>query len=355
MAEAAGIATMLSMFSNTPEVQLLIDALEEPTIIVRGSRIELANAAARALLGPAIEGRDVRLAIRHPDALDLILAPSAGDIEVSGIGELGRTWRLHIRNVNGSVLVRMADRSAAASTERMRVDFVANASHELRTPLTAIIGYSETLADAEKLPGELRSSFARTIGDEAQRMLRIIEDLMSLSRLDADRFIKPTEAVRLAEVLDAAVSDTRSLAKAASCELILDVKADLAELAGDFDQLVQLFNNLLSNAVRYGCGRIGSEIRISAKGDGRFLEVAVADQGPGIAKEHLPRLTERFYRVDSARSRNTGGTGLGLSIVKHIVERHGGSIQISSAPGKGTTAIVRLPVIRTQRAAVTSP
>jgi two-component system phosphate regulon sensor histidine kinase PhoR len=337
---------MLAMPSNTSEVRLIVDALEEPTIIVRGRRIELANAAARTLLGAAIEGRDVRLAIRHPEALDLILARRDGDIDVAGIGELGRTWRLHIKDVDGSVLVRMADRSAATATERMRVDFVANASHELRTPLTAIIGYSETLADAEKLPDELRSSFARTIGDEAQRMLRIIEDLMSLSRLDADRFVRPTEIVSVADVLDAAVTNTRFMANARGCELRTELDADLPDVAGDFDQLVQLFENLLSNAVRYGCGGDRSEIRVRATRDGDSVRVAVADPGPGIPKEHLPRLTERFYRVDSARSRNSGGTGLGLAIVKHIVERHRGSLEIGSEPGRGTTMTVRLPVTR---------
>jgi two-component system phosphate regulon sensor histidine kinase PhoR len=346
MAGGAGIGTMPHMPVNSPEVQLVIDALDEPTIIVRGRRIDLANAAARTLLGPTIAGRDVRLAIRHPEALDMILGRRDGDIDAAGIGEVGRTWRLHIKEVDGSVLVRMADRSAATATERMRVDFVANASHELRTPLTAIIGYSETLADTEKLPEELRSSFARTIGDEAQRMLRIIQDLMSLSRLDADRFVRPTEIVSVADVLDAAVTNTRFMANAGGCELRTQLDEDLPDVAGDFDQLVQLFENLLSNAVRYGCGGDRSEIRVRATRDGDSVRVAVADQGPGIPKEHLPRLTERFYRVDSARSRNSGGTGLGLAIVKHIVERHRGSLEIGSEPGRGTTVTVRLPATR---------
>jgi two-component system phosphate regulon sensor histidine kinase PhoR len=324
----------------------VIDALDEPAIVVRGRRVELANAPARKLLGQRIEGGDVRLAIRHPQALDLILAQRAGDLDVSGIGELGRTWHLHIKSLDGAMLVRMIDRSAATSTERMRVDFVANASHELRTPLTAIVGYSETLAERGKLPEELRASFARTIGDEAQRMLRIIEDLMSLSRLEAHRFVRPTDKVRLADVLDAAVTNTRFMAKARHCELITDIAPELPAVAGDFDQLVQLFENLLSNAVRYGCTGERPEIRVSALLDGRNLRVAVIDLGPGIPKEHLPRLTERFYRVDSARSRNTGGTGLGLSIVKHIIERHRGGLQITSTPGEGTSVIVRLPALR---------
>jgi two-component system phosphate regulon sensor histidine kinase PhoR len=334
---------MLLMLGKGSDVRLLIDALDEPTIIVVGRRIELANGPARKLLGQGIEGRDVRLAIRHPQALDLILAQQAGDIDISGIGELGRTWRLQIKNVQGSMLVRMIDRSAATSTERMRVDFVANASHELRTPLAAIIGYAETLADSGNLTDELRSSFSRTIGDEAQRMLRIIEDLMSLSRLEAHRFVKPTEQVRVADVVDAAVTNIRYLANAHDCALVIDVEADLPDLAGDFDQLLQLLENLLSNAVRYGGTGGRSEIRVSASEEGRSIRVAVADQGAGIAKDHLPRLTERFYRVDSARSRNSGGTGLGLAIVKHIVERHRGTLEINSAPGEGTTVIVRLP------------
>ena len=335
------------MVEKSPGMRLVIDALEEPAMIVHGTRVELANASARKLLGQGVEGRDVRLAIRHPQALDLILDQRVGDLDVSGIGELGRTWRLHIRDLDGSVLVRMVDRSEATSTERMRVDFVANASHELRTPLAAIVGYAETIADADELPDELRSSFARTIGDEAQRMLRIIEDLMSLSRLETDRFMKPTDTVRMTDVLDAAVTDTRSLAKSRDCQLIVEVQGTLPDITGDFDQLLQLFDNLLSNAIRYGSAGSGSEIRLSAKRTAGFLEIVIADQGLGIAREHLPRLTERFYRVDSARSRNTGGTGLGLAIAKHIVERHRGGLEIASKLGKGTTVTVRLPVTRT--------
>ena len=173
-------------------------------------------------------------------------------------------------------------------------------------------------------------------------MLLIIEDLMSLSRLETQRFVKPTERVHLADVVDAAVTNMRSAAKARECEIIVDVEQDLPRLAGDSAELVQLFENLLSNAIRYACGAPGGEIRVSAAREEHMLKVDVADRGPGIAKEHLPRLTERFYRVDSARSRNSGGTGLGLAIVKHIVERHRGTLEIASEPGSGTTVSVRL-------------
>jgi two-component system phosphate regulon sensor histidine kinase PhoR len=325
------------------DLQLIIDSLDEPTIIVRGRGIELANAAARRLFGEHIEGRDVRLAIRHPQALDLILSHRSGDTDVTGIGELGRAWRLLVRNVDGSVIVPMIDQSAAVSTYKMRDDFVANASHELRTPLATIIGYAETLAEGSELTDELRSSFSRTIGDEAHRMLRIIEDLMSLSRIEAHRFVKPTELVSIREVIDAVVTNSRFAADARQCRIETDAGDDLPEFPGDFDQLVQVFDNLLTNAVRYGCTPDGCAISVSAMQESGFVAIAVADQGPGIAREHLPRLTERFYRVDAARSRESGGTGLGLAIAKHIVERHRGSLRIASEPGKGTTVTVRLP------------
>ena len=327
-------------------VQLILDSLDEPTIVVRGKRIELANAAARAFLGERIEGRDVRLAIRHPQALDLILTHHSGAIDVTGIGEIGRAWRLLIRNIDGSVMVRMVDRSAAVSGERMRVDFVANASHELRTPLATIIGYSETLAEGNELTDQLRSSFARTIGDEAQRMLRIIEDLMSLSRVEANRFVKPTELVSIRDILDAVVTNTHFAAHARQCRVTTHYDEDLPEVPGDFNQLVQVFDNLLSNAVRYGCTGGECTISISVTEDASFVTIAVADRGAGIANEHLPRLTERFYRVDAARSRELGGTGLGLAIAKHIVERHRGSLKIVSELGSGTTVIVGLPTAR---------
>jgi two-component system phosphate regulon sensor histidine kinase PhoR len=334
------------MLDKALDVRLIIDSFCEPTIIVSGRRIHMANAPARKLLGEQIEGRDVRLAIRHPQALDLILAHRSGEIDVTGIGEVGRAWRLLIKTIDGFVMVRMVDRSAAVSAEKMRVDFVANASHELRTPLATIIGYSETLAEGSDLTEELRSSFSRTIGDEAHRMLRIIEDLMSLSRIEANRFVKPTEVVIIGDVVDAAVTNIRFAADARQCRVATHFDDKLPELLGDFDQLVQVFDNLLTNAVRYGCTAGGCAISVSVTQEADFVAIAVADQGPGIAREHLPRLTERFYRVEAARSRESGGTGLGLAIVKHIVERHRGSLEIASEPGNGTRVIVRLPTAR---------
>ncbi len=227
----------------------------------------------------------------------------------------------------------MFDTAEIVAAERIRVDFVANASHELRTPLSTIGGYAETLAEEHDLPAETRSSFGRIIRDESRRMLRIIEDLMSLSRIQADRFVAPLERVSLTEVIKASLA-TIALSEPPS-RLMLDAADDLPPVRGDRSQLVQMVDNLLSNALRYGCDRPDSTIEIRLASEGRRISVTVTDHGPGIPREHLPRLTERFYRVDAARSRESGGTGLGLAIVKHIVERHKGSIEIKSTLGIG--------------------
>jgi two-component system phosphate regulon sensor histidine kinase PhoR len=207
-----------------------------------------------------------------------------------------------------------------------------------------VLGYAETLAEESDLPDTLRANFGRTIRDEARRMLRIIEDLMSLSRIEADRFVAPGEWVDIGDMVQAAVDNARHLRGGANCEFKLQVADDLPAVRGDRAQLLQVLDNLISNALRYGCDRPGSAIDIAAERDGAWVLVSVTDHGPGIPREHLPRVTERFYRVDAARSRESGGTGLGLAIVKHIVERHRGSLDIRSTLGVGTSVTVRLPI-----------
>jgi len=326
-------------------IRALVDALDEAALVVEGSLVLVANLAARRLLGARIEGRDVRLAIRHPQALELILAHGSGSIDATGIVEPGRSWRLVIRPLwRNAALLRMIDRSDAVSAEKMRVDFVANASHELRTPLSTVLGYAETLAEEGDLPLELRARFGATIRDEAGRMLRIIEDLMSLSRIEADRFVAPDEQVDIEGIIALAVSNADHVLANRACEFRLSIEPDMPAVRGDRAQLVQVLDNLIGNALRYGCDRHGSSIEIAAKRTGPWIEVTVTDHGPGIPREHLHRVTERFYRVDEARSRESGGTGLGLAIVKHIIERHRGSLDIRSSVGVGTTVILRLPV-----------
>ena len=335
------------MPDSLPFARGLVDALDEAALVLDKDLVRIANRAARLLLGPHIERRNVRLAIRHPRVLEHVLAGQSADIDATGIGDPGRSFRAVLRPLGqGLVLLRLVDRSETVSAERMRVDFVANASHELRTPLSAVIGYAETLADEDDLDRDTVARFGGTIRSEARRMLRIVEDLMSLSRIEADRFLAPSESVDLTAVIEDSIANAAPARAAGDCTVSVEAERPVPPVLGDRAQLVQLFDNLISNALRYGCDRPGSCVEVRLQHLGDRVEVAVIDQGPGIPRNHLPRLTERFYRVDDARSRESGGTGLGLSIVKHIVERHRGTLDIDSTLGVGTRVTVGLPLAR---------
>ena len=324
-------------------------ALDDPMLLLRAGRIEVANPAARELLGDWIEGRDVRLALRHPATVERLAGAVAGagraePFEVVGIGEAERRWLVGLSPLDeGRALVRLSDRSAAAAAERMRVDFVANASHELRTPLATILGFIETLRDDEA-GGEpaLRNRFLGIMQDEGRRMQQLIEDLMSLSRIEAERFSPPSELVDLVPLIEEVRVGCRQMLDERRNRLVVENEAGAALVPGDRAQLLQLVRNLVANAVKYG--REDSEVTVRlAEEDPATIRLTVSDRGDGIAAEHLPRLTERFYRIDAGRSRAVGGTGLGLAIVKHIVTRHRGRLDIRSAPGEGTFVHVLLP------------
>ena len=243
---------------------------------------------------------------------------------------------------DGSRLVRLADRSAARAAERMRADFVANASHELRTPLATLLGFLETLQDETDVDVETRQRFVKIMFDEATRMRGLVEDLMSLSRIEAERFSAPRDPVELAPLIDTVCDSLKSLSESRGSPLVVEKETASTVVPGDHAQLAQLIRNLVANALYYG--RAGAPVRIRIEeASGGLLRMRVIDQGEGIAPEHIPRLTERFYRVDPGRSRAIGGTGLGLAIVKHIALRHRGRLEIVSKPGQGTSVRVYLP------------
>jgi two-component system phosphate regulon sensor histidine kinase PhoR len=324
----------------------LFAAFDEPLLLVRDRRVVIANQAAQALLGSHIEGSDVRLAIRHPAAAPWLAGEEDGPggavrIELMGLGEVGRPWELIIAPLpDGSRLVRLVDQSPQRAAEQIRVDFVANASHELRTPLATLLGFLETLQDEEAVDAETRQRFVSIMFGEATRMRGLLDDLMSLSRIEAERFAAPRDLVELLPLLEAVKASVRPLARGRTIRI--ENKAGEALVSGDEIQLSQMLNNLVVNALRYG--RAGTPVRIrleDAAAD--LLRISVIDKGEGIAAAHIPRLTERFYRVDPGRSRSVGGTGLGLAIVKHIVLRHRGRLDIQSALGVGTTVSVSLP------------
>jgi len=321
----------------------LLAAFEDPLLVVRDRRVLIANPAAKALLGGHIEGSDVRLAIRHPAAAEQLAGNEGGGpqarIELVGLGEPGRPWEMSVSPLpDGSRLVRLADQSQARAAEQMRVDFVANASHELRTPLATLIGFLETLQD--DVDPETRARFVGIMSGEATRMRDLLDDLMSLSRIEADRFTSPRDTIDLATVIETVKTTVTPLAKGRP--IAIENGGGEVRVVGDRGQLTQMLTNLVVNALKYG--RDGTPVRIRTGELGPdFVRIEVLDQGEGIAAEHIPRLTERFYRVDPGRSREVGGTGLGLAIVKHIVLRHRGRLEIRSVVGEGSTVEVILP------------
>ncbi len=334
-----------------PSLEEVMEAIDDPMLLVSGQLVTIANSAARATLGDHIVGEDIRLAIRHPAATDRLTlqaesgnAVPGGPIELIGIGQRDRRWELNVHPIQGrGLLVRLADRTGTHAAEQMRVDFVANASHELRTPLATLIGFVETLEDGKAAEDPAtRGRFLKIMFGEAKRMQRLVDDLMSLSRIEAEKYSLPQTPIPLAPLIEEVRGALHSGIVADKDRVIVEIAPDVPPVAGDRAQLSQLLHNIIGNALKYG--RPGSPVQVSVKlARDNMVKLAVRDEGEGIPAEHIPRLTERFYRVDPGRSRSLGGTGLGLAIVKHIVERHRGRLEIRSEVGRGTLVCVLLP------------
>jgi two-component system phosphate regulon sensor histidine kinase PhoR len=332
-----------------PSAQIapLIEAIVEPVLVIASGRVEEANAPARDLLGNHIVGQDVRLAIRHPAAAERLTAPpgtqSTEAISLVGLGTLDQRWELRVTDLpDGRRVAHLTDQTRSYAAERMRVDFVANASHELRTPLASILGFAETLAEEAGDDPAMRARFLKVMVDEARRMQRLVEDLISLSRIEAEKYRLPDASVDLGDLVSEVHSEMMDSADARAADIVADIAANVPPVGGDRAQLSQALHNLIGNAMKYG--RPGTPVTVKLWRDpGNMVRLSVGDEGEGIPPEHIPRLTERFYRVDSGRSRALGGTGLGLAIVKHIVERHRGRLDIASQIGRGTVVTILLP------------
>ena len=333
-----------------PDFQQLVEGQDSPILVIGDGLVLLANAAALGLLGQHIIGQDVRTAIRHPAAADKLTNPppysSASLTDLVGLG--GRQQRWQMRTIalgGGERFVLLTDLSALESAERMRTDFVANASHELRTPLAAILGFIETLRDPDAGGDEAtRERFLSVMDKEAKRMQQLVDDLISLSRIEADRYRAPADQVDMAQLVREVSHDIKESANRSHSDISVSISDGVPGVAGERTQLTQLLHNIIGNAVKYN--REGRKVDIILSLDDThpdMVKLTVQDEGEGIANEHIPRLTERFYRVDSARSRAMGGTGLGLAIVKHIVERHRGRLAVESVVGEGTRFSIWLP------------
>jgi len=345
----------------------IIETLSVPILVVRrDKRVANVNRAARAIFGEAARGKTLSAVIRDPgvlDAVDDILAGSAGEeVELSIVDAVTRhllAQLLPIRAPGGegtAVIIALQDLTAARRIDQTRSDFIANVSHELRTPLSALIGFIETLHGPARDDAPARERFLVLMREQAERMSRLIGDLMSLSRIELHEHSRPDRRVDVIAAAQRVVEVLQIKAKTKAIGLRLDMPDRLAVVIGDDDEITQIIQNLVDNAIKYSPK--GSTVSLAVR-HGRAasgeedIAIVVRDQGEGIDAEHVPRLTERFYRVDPARSRALGGTGLGLAIVKHIVNRHGGRLEIDSVLGEGSTFAVKLPAALS-RAAVRS-
>ena len=336
----------------------LLAAVPLPLVLIDAeARLVAANAAALVILGEAMLGRHYGLTIRQPALLAAIEAGlrqgQAGQARYGGGGAAHEaSYLVSVTPVAGDgqqgVLCAFQDITEQEQIGQLRRDFVANVSHELRTPLTALVGFIETLKGAARDDAVARARFLDIMEREAGRMNRLVHDLLQLSKVEAEERLRPTEAVDLVALIKAVAASLRPLAESAGVGVEITGADGPLSVAGDPDQLTQVFQNLIENAVKYGHpGKLVTVAFTPLARDaglrGQALRVDVIDRGEGIDPQHLPRLTERFYRVDSHRSREMGGTGLGLAIVKHIVNRHRGRLAIASAPGQGSTFSVILP------------
>ncbi|WP_163850181.1 sensor histidine kinase [Pseudooceanicola aestuarii] len=336
----------------------LLRAIPLPSLLVgRGERIIAANNLALELLGPGITGRHFITAIRQPAVLDAVEA-SLGDKQTRETRMLttrgGQDHNFDVTctyvetSFGSGVLTCFEDITHVEKAEKMRRDFVANVSHELRTPLTALLGFIETLQGPARNDPDAQQRFLHIMANEAGRMERLVKDLLSLSRVESEERMRPAERVEMGALVRSVRSTLAPLATEAAIDLRILGDDQPLHVQGDADQLRQVLTNLVENGIKYGGSGGEVAITLEAQAMARQLKgpaviLTVADKGQGIDEVHLPRLTERFYRVDSHRSREMGGTGLGLAIVKHIVNRHRGRLRIDSEAGQGTRITVILP------------
>ena len=349
--------------SERAELQGALDALPEPLLLLDADRrIVRANRAATSLLGDELTGRHIATSLRNPELIEAVEQTIDGagghDIEFTLQAPVERTFAARVeplpepREGGAVLLLALVDFTAVRRTDQMRADFVANASHEIRTPLATLMGFVETLQGSARDDAEARERFLAIMDQHGRRMARLVDDLLSLSRIEMNEHTPPTEAVPLPSLLGHVRNTLAWRAEKRGVTVDIDAADGLPPVIGDGDELTQVFLNLVDNAIKYGDEQ--SAVRVEARlvaeaeaagwmaGRDGAVSVSVADRGAGIPREHLPRLTERFYRVDKARSRELGGTGLGLAIVKHIVNRHRGALAIDSVPGEGSTFTVYL-------------
>lgn len=344
--------------------QDVLDALSDPVILIDGRKVVTSANRAAVKAWPALTvGTPISFTVRAPDlteALDRVLSGSERLVRGSLVERLPveKSFEFQVSSLSSrgpvisrtapAVVIALHDLTESKRLEAMRVDFVANASHELRTPLASLLGFIETLQGPARNDIAAQGRFLTIMREQGRRMARLIDDLLSLSRVEMSEHKRPVDPLDFMTLVRQAADLMQPLAQERKVALTLDGPSSPVMVAGDRDELLRVVENLTENAVKYGQtgGRVELVVtsEMEPKKPCSECQLSVRDYGPGIAAEHLPRLTERFYRVDVSASRETGGTGLGLAIVKHILNRHRGRLGIESEPGKGSTFKVTLPL-----------
>ncbi len=355
-------------------VEGLISAVPTPAILVDPKiAVRTHNAQAVALVPGLKRGEPLTLALRAPEIVETVRRVLATNttqaIDYDERVPVSRWFRVEAAPVAVTgqardsqkpdfVLVTLSDLTEERRLERFRADFVANASHELRTPLASVLGFIETIQGPARNDPAATERFLGIMLAQARRMSRLIDDLLSLSRIELNEHVRPVGRVELVGLLGHVRDTLGPYAQDQGVSVSLQATEPAITVTGDQDELIRLFENLVQNAIKYGAEGKRVEITVTREErDGRRGEavVAIRDHGPGIPAEHLPRLTERFYRVDVVSSREKGGTGLGLALVKHILNRHRGRLAIESTQGEGATFSVRLETADEAGVAETRP
>ncbi len=342
-------------------MESLIGGLPGPAIVLdRDGRVIAFNAAASGIAPALRRGELALITLRMPELVEAIRRAAATQapqcVEFFERVPLDRWFEAFVTPVvlatggdgrSDILLMTFNDLTPLRRVEEMRADFIANASHELRTPLAALLGFIETLQGSAKEDPAAREKFLAIMQGQATRMARLIDDLLSLSRIELNAHLKPNTPVDLAPIVRQVADGLQTLARDRGVEIKVAAPDDSLVVLGDRDELIRALENLVENALKYGA--VGKRVDVTlsralTRAGLSEVQVAVRDYGPGIAPDHLPRLTERFYRVDVADSRAQGGTGLGLALVKHVLNRHGGRVSIESTRGEGATFTMHLPL-----------
>jgi two-component system, OmpR family, phosphate regulon sensor histidine kinase PhoR len=344
---------MIARF-DVNQLSAVVKSLPDPALVIgEQGTILAANQPSEAFFDSDATGKHLTAILRAPSVLQVvneaILHGKSASVSYLVRTPVQRSYDAHVSHMGVAenderiALLILRDLTYEEQIERMRSDFVANASHELRTPLASLTGFIETMQGAAKNDTKAKDEFLKLMKAQADRMARLIDDLLSLSRIEISEHVPPTEHVDLNLVVKQAINLLAPMAKAVDCTIRVDLPQSLL-VVGDSNQLSQVMHNLIENAIKYAGS--GKTINVGGEIHNALTVLSVRDDGPGIAAHHVPRLTERFYRVSVQDSRNRGGTGLGLAITKHILNRHRGKLVIQSEVGKGSTFSVQLPTIK---------